>query len=327
MKIPFKRLNFSEAAPAINELLDSGFIGLGEKVFEFENALAEYVGAKYVVATDSCTSALFISLMWEKMHNGLHTVVIPAMTVPLVAAAVKEAGLNLKFDNRTDWVGSAYNLRRTKIMDSAHQLERGMCADMSEETKYCFSFYPTKPVGSADGGAIATNNEAFAKWARSVITYGRNQTQKYQNSWEYDVELVGYKRHYTNLQAVICLEQLMRLDKTNKRRIEIRDRFNKAFGLNNVSLYLYRLQVGNRDDFMVEMDKLGIECGVHFKPLHLMKAYEGTEWDGESESVMQHYTQTVTIPFYEDLTDEQVTYIIDAVQSWIAPKSKRKSKR
>ena len=61
-KIPFKRINLGSAYEGVKPLFESGFIGLGEKVFEFERELAKYVGAKYCLATDSCTSALFLCL-------------------------------------------------------------------------------------------------------------------------------------------------------------------------------------------------------------------------------------------------------------------------
>lgn len=317
--IPFKRLNFSGAKEEINKLLESGFIGLGNKVFEFEQKLAEYLDCKYVIATDSCTSALFICLKYENPT----TVVIPSMTVPLVANAVLEAGCELKFNDNIGWVGSAYNLWNTNIYDSAHQLERNMMSKTitNDKIKYCFSFYPTKIIGSADGGAIATNDIDFAEWARSVITYGRNQTQKYKNSWEYDTERLGYKRHYTNLQAAICIEQLDRLDETNKKRKFIRDKFNDAFGLKNKSLYLYRINIykddaERRNRFIKNMAVDGIECGVHFKPLHLMNAFKFVYFIEASRpyEVVREYNETVSLPIYDNLTEAEQDLIIKKVK-------------
>ncbi len=325
MKIPFKKLNLGNAeVAAVSELIRSGMIGLGDKVFEFEKALAEYVGCKEVIAVDSCTSAIFLSLLYDKqeaaaMQDPSTEVGIPSMTVPLVAAAAIEAGRRIYYTDDVDWVGSAYNLIGTPVWDSAHQLERNqflqMFGPLDTKSKLCFSFYPTKSIGSADGGAIATNDVEFAKWARSISTYGRNQGTKYGNSWDYEVELIGYKRHYTNLQAVICHEQLKRLDNTNMVRAAIRNIYNTAFGLKNKSLYLYRISVDNRDEFIKELAENGIEAGVHFKPLHMMKAYQGFQIRGDRKKVEDAYAHTLSLPFYDSMTHEEVHYIIDLVKN------------
>ncbi len=315
--IPFKRINLGNSLERIKPLIESGFIGLGNDVFKFEKALAEYVGAKEVVAVDSCTSAIFLSLRWHLKKRGKNRVVIPSMTVPLVACAAIEAGMYVTFDDRTDWVGKAYQLIGTDVVDSAHELRRDQYKTTKAEAlgsapfKLCFSFYPTKTIGSADGGAIATDDEEFAAWAREVSTYGRNQRRSYANSWDYDVTMLGYKRHWTNLQAVIAQEQLDRLDETNAKRQAIVARYNEAFGYKNDSDYLYRINVDGRDEFIHAMAEQGIECGVHFKPLHMMQPYRKFTVKNAA-AIVEGYKRTVSLPLYDTLTDAEVDQIIKA---------------
>lgn len=313
--IPFKKINLGKAYKEIKPLFKSGLIGLGNVVFEFEKELADYVGSKYVVAVDSCTSALFLSLKYEK-NKGLKEVSIPSMTVPLVANACLEAALKMKFNGRTDWVGSAYEIIGSNVIDSAHQLQRGQYKNFKGK-KVCFSFYPTKTIGSADGGAIATDDKEFAGWVRSVSTYGRDQKSKSGNSWDYDVAMSGYKRHYTNLQAAICLEQLRRLDETNARRKRILDIYNKALGYNNKSDYLYRINMEDRDGFIQFALINGVECGVHFKPLHLMIPFKKIHLSEEDRiNVEEAYKKTVSLPFYDTMTDAQVNKVINLVKKY-----------
>lgn len=313
--IPFKKINFGNAWMDTKKLFDSGFVGLGNVVYEFETKLAQYVEAPEVVAVDSCTSALFLSLIWEKTRGiEKNEVNIPSMTVPLVACAINEAGLKISFNSQTDWVGGSYQLGNTKVFDSAHQLSRGQFVGYPDKSKLCFSFYPTKPIGSADGGAIATNDVEFAKWARKVIAYGRNQEQKYQNSWDFDVEMFGYKRHWTNLQAIVALEQLNRLDKTSEARRILRDFFNEKLEYKNTSEYLFRINVTNRNEFIELMKSKGIECGVHFKPLHLMTPFKYLPIsDRDKSAVEEAYSHTVSIPFYEMLTFAEAEYIVKTI--------------
>jgi dTDP-4-amino-4,6-dideoxygalactose transaminase len=115
---------------------------------------------------------------------------------------------------------------------------------------------------------------------------------------------------------VICDEQLRELDKINKRRKEIKNKFNNAFELDNRSLYLYRINVKNRDNFIRQMDKVGIQCGVHFKPLHLMKAFSDVEVCGNVGKIVDNYKTTVSLPFYNRLTNKEVDYIIDNVKKY-----------
>lgn len=322
MKIPFKKINLGDSLNRIAPLIDSGFIGLGNTVYEFEKKLADYVGAKEVVAVDSCTSAIFLSLIWEKERQNLKSVVIPSMTVPLVACAIKEAGLQFTFSGETDWVGSAYPIRGSFVLDSAHQLTRNQFKELTDGLppemmfRLCFSFYPTKTIGSADGGAIATNDSEFAEWARKISTYGRNQRQQYANSWEYDVEMYGYKRHWTNLQAAIALEQLERLPETAYARNLIVAAYNNRFGYKNTSEYLYRLKVSDQKKFIDKMAEAGIECGVHFKPLHLMTPFHTVHIASTDRwKVEKDYHETVSLPLYDKLTDEEVGYIMDQAEA------------
>lgn len=317
MKVPFKKINLGNAYKEIRPLFKSGLIGLGNVVFEFEKELADYLGSKYVVAVDSCTSALFLSLKYEK-NRGLKEVSIPSMTVPLVANACIEAALRISFNGRTDWVGSAYEILGSNVIDSAHQLQRGQYKKFRGK-KVCFSFYPTKTIGSADGGAIATDDEEFAAWVRSVSTYGRVQKSKSGNSWDYDVQMSGYKRHYTNLQAAICLEQLRRLDETNAKRKRILDIYNKAFGYKNKSDYLYRIDMEDRDGFIQFAMENGVECGVHFKPLHLMIPFKKVHVSKEDrQNAEEAYKKTVSLPFYDTMTDAEVNKVIKVVKKYRA---------
>lgn len=313
--IPFKKINLGKAYKNLKPLFKSGLIGLGNIVFEFEKELADYVGSKYLVSLDSCTSALFLSLKSEA-EQGLKEVSIPSMTVPLVANACLEAGLTIKFNGQTDWIGSAYDIIGSKVVDSAHQLQKGQYENFKGK-KLCFSFYPTKTIGSADGGAIATNDKEFADWVRSISTYGRDQKNHSGNSWDYDVRMLGYKKHYTNLQAAICLEQLRRLDETNTRRQRIVGIYNKAFGLSNKSDYLYRISMEDRDGFIRYALKNGVECGVHFKPLHLMIPFKNIPISKEDKiAVEKAYKKTVSLPFYDTMTDEEINKVIHIVKKY-----------
>jgi dTDP-4-amino-4,6-dideoxygalactose transaminase len=312
--IPFKKINLGNSHALLKLYMESGYIGLGDAVFQFEKELAEYTGAKYALALNSCTSALFLSLKWEVMH-GLKKVIIPSMTVPLVANAVLQAGLQFEFHSDTAWVGDRYLLLWSSVIDSAHRIRRMDYRHFDPSVKICYSFYPTKSIGSADGGAIVTDDKEFIEWARQASVYGRNQATMRQNSWDYEINMLGYKLNWNNLQAVIALEQLRRLDKTNERRKQIYTQYNKAFGLDNDSDYLYRIKVKRRDEFIKYMLDNGVECGVHFKPLHLMDPFKDVNVY-HRDRIEKDYRETVSLPLYDLLTDQEVETIIKLVKKF-----------
>lgn len=312
--IPFKRINLGGAYEAIQPLFNSGMLGIGPELFEFEKDLAEYVGSKYCITFNSCTSAIYLALLWEK-EQGLEKVSIPDMTVPLVANAVMWSGLQFDLYDNTSWVGGTYKILGSNVIDSAHELRKNCFLQYSEDSKVCFSFYPTKTIGTSDGGAIATNDEDFYNWARSVSVYGRNQKNYRQNYWDYDIERLGYKFHWNSLNAVIAHEQLKRLDETNAKRQAIVQKYNEAFSLNNTSDYLYRLEVKNRDVFVKYMIDNGIECGVHFKPLHMFEPFKDLEvWD--KERTEEDFNKTVSLPLYDMLTEGETNTIIQTVLNY-----------
>jgi len=78
----------------IKKVLKSGWWGMGKKTIEFENEFAKFVGAKYAVMTNSCTSALDIAVRLVKLPN---PVKVSAFTFISSALAPLNAGYKVKF--------------------------------------------------------------------------------------------------------------------------------------------------------------------------------------------------------------------------------------
>ena len=73
---------------AVSKVLDSGWISTGPKVEEFEKLFKQYIGCKYVVATNSCTAALHLSLLCNNIGPG-DEVLVPSMTFPATVNVVE----------------------------------------------------------------------------------------------------------------------------------------------------------------------------------------------------------------------------------------------
>jgi len=295
---------------AVEEVLASKSLSMGKKVSELEEEFASYVGAKYAVAVNSCTSALYLAL--EFFKHRYRAVTIPSMTVPLVANAVIHSGCTLKFSDRVDWVGKSYELQDTPIIDSAHEV----LPRTGFDKVICYSFYPTKPVCSAEGGMICTNRADVVDWVKRARWYGRDTGEsKIKNSWEYTITFPGWKMNMTDIQAAIALNQLRKLPKLDVERAHVCHLYNEFLGEKNTSFYLYRINVPRRNNFIRWMRENGVECGVHFAPLHQMEAYSKYE-HGKMKKTEKEYQSTVSLPFHDSLEDWEVKQVCDLVSEW-----------
>jgi dTDP-4-amino-4,6-dideoxygalactose transaminase len=112
---------------------------------QFENELAEYTGAPYVIMTDCCTHAIELCLRHERPN----WVSFTAFTYLSVLMLMHK--LNVQYQLvQEDWIGE-YRLYNTRIWDSARRLERGMYRPGMMQ---CLSFGHGKPLQIGRGGAI-----------------------------------------------------------------------------------------------------------------------------------------------------------------------------
>jgi len=295
---------------AVKEVFKSGILTQGPKVEELEKKFAKYVGAPYAVAVNSCTSAIFLSLLSK--GTKMLTVEIPSVTFVSVANAIVNAGLFLKFTDDI-YVGKPYTLGGTNIWDSAHHLQRGC---YQEGTLMCFSFYPTKLLGSCEGGMIALDNEEVYHWLRKARANGMERKGMFD--WDYTVDFPGWKMMMNDIQAAIALVRLEKLDKFNHRRQIIRDIYNAAFGLNNQSLHVYPIIVENREELAVKLKENNIGFSLHFKPIHLQPAYQNNPTLEPISLVRSEEwgQKSISIPLHENLTKPDAKKIIEVVKQY-----------
>jgi dTDP-4-amino-4,6-dideoxygalactose transaminase len=198
----------------------------------------------------------------------------------------------------------------------------------------CFSFYPTKNLPMPEGGAITTNDAAFAEKVREGKLHGLSSDawKRYLpgGSWKYNVKTPGMKANMTDVQAAIGREQMKHLPRWQARRVEIVERFTKQLvdvpgiitpqapaageGVNAWHLYIVQItpEFGvSRDDLITLMNDAGIGTSVHFIPAHTMDAYQ--EWvpAGGLPNAERVFDQALSLPLYPLLTDDQVDRVCD----------------
>ncbi|RMF28779.1 MAG: DegT/DnrJ/EryC1/StrS family aminotransferase, partial [Candidatus Nitrosothermus koennekii] len=242
-----------EEKELVNRVIDDGsltnatFNG-GRYVQEFEKMLAEYTNAKYVVAVNSGTSALYASLLALGLKSD-DEVIIPSLTFVATANAIVAAGAKPVFAdiNMDDYTIDPNDLEKkitknTKAIIPVHIY--GHPADMSIikeiADKYslyiiedacqslgslyknkhtgtigdlgCYSFYPSKVLTTGEGGAIATSNKEFADRLKMIRNHGMLEG--------YDTRILGLNLRMGEINAAIGIAQIHKLAKM----LEIRRR-------------------------------------------------------------------------------------------------------
>ena len=284
----------------------------GSIVEEFENNFLEYVGAKYACSVNSATNAIFLMLLDKNT-----TVDVPSLIPPVVLNAIATSGNKINFVDDIEWIGGSYTLHEFddyKIIDSAQRVDRNQFANEANDNDLMFfSFYPTKPVGSSDGGIIVSNDKTKIDYLRTLSFNGMSFST---NNWERKVMMPGYKFYMNSIQAYIANENLSKLDSKKKRLGSIRDIYNKELGYSNSSDHLFRINVSDRNEFMNNMSKNNIVCGIHYDAQHLNSVYtQGKEFsctDSDYES-----STTVSIPFHENLSDSDIRHVIHSIKKHI----------
>ena len=175
-----------------------------KSVIDFENAVAEYCGSPFAVATESCTASLFLCLMYLRTECGYNfppPVSIPKRTYPGVAAGIIHAGFPLKFSDG-EWSGE-YQLGNLNIWDAALRFKRGMYHGGFQ----CLSFHIKKALPIGRGSCILTNNAHAAAWLRRARFDGRDAKPLQDDV----ITIVGWNAYMQPDQAARGLQLLQAL--------------------------------------------------------------------------------------------------------------------
>jgi len=258
-----------EEEKEVVDTLRSGWITTGPKAKRFEQMLAEYVGTRHVVALNSCTGALHLSLVALGVGPGDEVITSP-VTWPSTANVIVHTGatpvfadvdprtLNIdprnieeKITERTKAIIpvhmaglpcdmdaiSAIALKHDLhvVEDAAHalgaQYKGQKIGTISDLT--CYSFYPIKNITTIEGGAVATDNDQWAENVRINSLHGvsKDAWKRYSASGveHWEVLSPGFKYNMTDVQAAVGIHQIPKLDGFIRRRAEISRMYDLAF--------------------------------------------------------------------------------------------------
>jgi len=159
-----------------------------ETVKSFERRMAQYTGAPYAVAVDSCTNALFLCCKYWEVEK----VWIPKKTYLSVPQSIIHAGGEVVFEDRA-WRG-VYQLKPYPIWDAAKRLTSGM---YQKGQFMCLSFHVKKLLPIGKGGMILTDDKDAVEWFKRARYEGRSEKPYHED----DIHMLGWNMYMTPEQA------------------------------------------------------------------------------------------------------------------------------
>ncbi len=304
---------------------ETAYVG-GAAVKQFEQEFAAFLGVRHVIGVSSGTDALRLALLALGVGTGDEVITSPMTFIGTVEAIVQTGAQPVFVDVEPQTCNLSVAAVRHYLEAGRFRTKRGPKAIMpvhlygmpvamapmraladqfglqivedacqahgarvlldqqwvragSIGKAGCFSFYPGKNLGAwGEAGAVATNDDQLAERVSLLRDHGRISHYAHQS--------YGYNARLDALQAAVLSAKLKRLDRWNRRRRELADRYRELLGTTPLPLWLpsepedvesvYHLFVvrsPRRDALRSALLANEIECGIHYPvPLHLQPA-------------------------------------------------------
>jgi UDP-4-amino-4,6-dideoxy-N-acetyl-beta-L-altrosamine transaminase len=357
---------------AVESVLKGDWLTTGPAVSSFEAVLCQSTGARHAVAMNSGTAALHAATTAIEVQPD-DEVIVPAISFvasancalyrrakPVFADICKDT-LNIdpvdvarKITKKTkaivavDFAGHPCDhdeLRRIAaahklpiISDAAHSLGatyRGKSVGSLQDIT-ALSFHPVKIITTGEGGALLTDNDEFAKRARSFRHHGIDidlHARARRDTFEYDVTSLGFNYRITDISCALGSSQMKKLDGWIARRRAIaamyRERLaqnpmlelpteradcQSAWHLYAVRFNLDMLRVGRREIFAA-MRTENIGVNVHYIPIPWLTLYRDLGYErGHWPIAETEYERMLSIPIYPGMTDGDVGDVVTALE-------------
>lgn len=362
----------SEEIKGVVNVLKSGWLTTGNKNQEFAKSINKYIGSKYCIPLSSCTAAIHVALACAGIKEGDEVITTPMTFVSTINSIlylgavpvfvdikendfiIDESKIESKITKKTKAIlpvhygGFSANLGSLRKIANKYKLALIEDAAHSFGSKYkdefigrkskfcCFSFYPTKNITTGEGGAFVTNSSSIYKRAASFSLHGINRDawKRYSKSgtWRYDVKEIGYKYNMTDIQSVLGIVQLKRIEELKKRREDIYNLYLSK--LKNISeleiikgnsysdpfrhLFVIRIKSKkiNRDEFIKKMKEKNIICSVHFIPVYKFSIYKKLFKFNKKNfpNTERVFGECVSIPFSSSMTITEANQVVKTIK-------------
>ena len=347
-----------EIEAAIARTLDNCSFCLGPDVVQFEKDFARFCGAEHCVAFNSGTSALHVAMLLLNIGRDDEVITTPSTFVATswaisyvnakpVYVDVDDATFNLN----PDLVEKAITPRTKAIMPvhlyghpvdlepllkicRKHNLPLIEDACQAHGAKYkgkvvgtfgeisCYSFYPGKNLGAyGEGGALVTNNAAYAARARALREHG--STQRYYH------DEVGFNYRMEGIQGAVLAIKLKHLDKWTQQRRRVAHRYHELLADTPLQLpieadyaesayHLYVVRHPQRDDLKKHLEANKVGCALHYPlSLHMQKCYAHLGYKaGDFPVAEKAARECLSLPIFPEMTDAQTERVSEVIHEF-----------
>lgn len=360
----------SEIDAAVLRVLESGQVILGPEVAAFEKECAEYCGAKYAVGCGSGTDALVLALHALGIGPG-DEVIVPPFTFFATVSSVCRVGATPVF---ADIDPASFNIDpaeiearitpRTKAIIPVHLY--GQCCDMdairgiaeahgidvvedaaqSFGAEYggvkcgtlgaisCFSFYPTKNIGTlGDAGLVTTNDEDLAKKLTALRVHGSEV--KYYHKY------LGYNMRLDAVHAAILRVKLPHVPEWLAGREAAAKRYDALIGKHQLdgflqrpvvrpnrrhvfNQYVVRVPAAHRDAIVKHMKDNNVGVEVYYPlALHQQECFKFLGYRVGDFPVSEEATRTVlALPMFPEITEAQQDRALGVIAGYLRQRTR-----
>lgn len=341
---------------AMTEYLQGdGWLTEFKKTEEFEQMIADFLGVKYAVVVTSGTAALYLSLLALGIGPG-DSVMVPDYTMIATPNAVKWTGADVILCD-VDKNNLCLDLRKIKSVAKVKAMIyvpiNGRSGNMNGVIDFCntnhlcliedacqafgskwndkflgtfgcvgvFSFTPHKIITTGQGGAIVTNSEKIYTRIKKLKDFCRTKPGV-------DVHTgVGFNFKFTDLQAVIGIEQMRKIDYRINRKGEIYGMY--LAGLHGVEFIEMLpidgdqtvpwfvdviLKEGYREDFISYLEQNGIGSRQFYPLIHYQEPYSNYGIIFDAKKCFSF--RGVYLPSSINLSMEDIKYICDVIKKF-----------
>jgi UDP-4-amino-4,6-dideoxy-N-acetyl-beta-L-altrosamine transaminase len=201
-----------------------------------------------------------------------------------------------------------------------------------------FSFHPVKSITTGEGGAVTTNNEEFYNKLIMFRHHGITKDEKFMTktagqagAWYYEMQYLGFNYRLTDVQAVLGILQLRKIDRFIGRRRKIALRYAEVFSGSDYfdipaeknyagsswHLYPIRLKdeyVQHKIEIFNKLRQEGLWIQVHYIPVYLQPYYQKLGFKkGLCPAAEDFYEREISIPIYPLMSDKEIDYAIKAI--------------
>ena len=346
----------------ITDVLNDSAFSSGKYVEKFEEDFSNYSASKYCVAVNNGTSALQSALMALGISFG-DEVIVPTFSFFATSEAVSLVGAKPVFidSNEKDFniciedieknitdktkaiicvhlfgqicdinklinISKKYNLFLIEDSAQSHGAElngkkSGTFGDVS-----CFSFYPTKNLGSyGEGGALLTDEVKIFSKLKMIRNHGSDK--------QYEHEIIGNNFRMTGFQGGILSVKLNYLNKWNDLRIKHAKLYHHL--LSNIEeiilpitknnfkhvFHQYTIRLTNRDKLKDYLSINSIDTAIYYpKPCHLQKPYISQQNNCSTSEKLSK--EVLSLPISTHLSDRDIIDVSNRIKMFFQKEKK-----